>query len=168
MKEYTHMDRAPSEEADVVEGLESTLTILGHKLKRGNFEVVRDYEEDLPKVRARGGDLNQAWTNLVDNAIDAMLRGGGVGGRLALRTAREGDRVLVEVGDDGPGIPGEVRDRIFEPYFTTKGVGEGTGLGLDIARRIVVASGGNLRVLSDPKGGDTRFQVRLPIADPER
>ena len=122
---------------------------------------MRDYDPGLPKVWARGGELNQVWTNLVDNALDAMGTTEG-GGRLTVRTAREGDRVLVEVADDGPGVPEEMRTRIFEPYFTIKGVGEGTGLGLDIVRRIVVGQHkGDLRVESEL--GNTRFQVRLPL-----
>jgi signal transduction histidine kinase len=160
VKRYSHMDQAPGQDVDVHEGLENTLTMLGHALK--DVEVVRDYDRSLPRIPAYGGELNQVWTNLLDNAVDAM----GGRGRIALRTARENDRVLVEIGDDGPGIPPESRDRIFEPFFTTKGVGDGTGLGLDISRRIVVGHhGGDLRVESRP--GETRFQVRLPITSRE-
>jgi signal transduction histidine kinase len=159
VKSYSHMDKASQKEADVHEGLENTLVMLGHKLKKGNVEVVRDYAEDLPRVCAHGSELNQVWTNLIDNAIDAVAGEG----HIKVRTARENDRVLVEIADDGPGIPEEIRDRVFEPFFTTKDVGEGTGLGLDISYRVVEDLGGDICVLSEP--GDTRFQVRLPTKD---
>jgi signal transduction histidine kinase len=160
IKRYTHMDKATSKKVDVHEGLNSTLIMLGHKLKKGDVEVVRDYEKDLPHVCGHAGELNQVWTNLIDNAIDAVEGQG----RITLRTARENGRVLVEVSDDGPGIPDDVRKRIFEPFYTTKDVGEGTGLGLDISYRVVVEDHkGDIRVLSEP--GDTRFQVRLPVDD---
>ena len=159
VKSYSHMDKSSLKEADVLKGLEITLVMLGHKLKRGNVEVTRDYEEDLPPVCAHGGELNQVWTNLLDNAIDAVEGEGHVG----VRAAREGDRVLVEISDDGPGIPEGIRERIFEPFFTTKEVGKGTGLGLDISYRVVVEKlGGDIRVSSEP--GETRFEVRLPVS----
>ena len=140
------------------ESLETTLTILRFKWK-GGVEIVRDYAPALPRLSAYGSELNQVWTNLIDNALDALSGHG----HLTLRTALEGDYLLVEIGDDGPGIPAEDQRRIFEPFWTTKGVGEGTGLGLDTAYRIVVTRhGGDLRVESRP--GDTRFQVRLPLA----
>jgi signal transduction histidine kinase len=152
------MDRTSRKEADVHEGLENTLVMLGHKLKKGNVEVVREYAEGLPPVCAHGSELNQVWTNLLDNALDALDGEG----HIKIRTARENDRVFVEIADDGPGIPEEIRDRIFEPFFTTKDVGKGTGLGLDVSYRIVVEElGGDIRALSEP--GATRFQVRLPI-----
>jgi signal transduction histidine kinase len=157
VKSYSHMDKAPQKEADVHEGLDNTLVMLGHKLKKGNVEVVREYAEDLPLVCAHGSELNQVWTNLVDNAIDAVDGDG----HIKIRTARENDRVLVEIADDGPGIPEEIRDRVFEPFFTTKDIGKGTGLGLDISYRVVEDLGGDICVLSEP--GDTRFQVRLQI-----
>ena len=158
VKSYSHMEKASRKEADVHEGLENTLVMLGHKLKKGNVRVTRDYEEDLPRICAHGSQLNQVWTNLIDNAIDAVEGDGNV----RIRTAREGDRVLVEISDDGPGIPKEIRERIFEPFFTTKEVGKGTGIGLDISHRVVVEDlGGDIRVVSEP--GNTRFQVRLPI-----
>jgi signal transduction histidine kinase len=163
IKTYTHMDKAASKEIDVHAGLNSTLIMLGHKLKKGDVEVVRDYEEELPRVCGHAGELNQVWTNLLDNAIDAVEGHG----RITVRTARENGRVLVEVADDGPGIPDEVKDRIFEPFYTTKDVGKGTGLGLDISYRVVVEDHkGDIRVLSEP--GDTRFQVRLPILPADR
>jgi signal transduction histidine kinase len=158
VKSYSHMDKASQKEADVHEGLDNTLVMLGHRLKKGNVRVTREYEEDLPHVCAHGSELNQVWTNLIDNAIDAVHGDGNV----KIRTARENDRVLVEISDDGPGIPEEIRDRIFEPFFTTKDVGKGAGLGLDVSYRIVVGRhGGDIRVVSKP--GDTRLQVRLPV-----
>jgi signal transduction histidine kinase len=163
IKTYTHMDKAASREVDVHAGLNSTLIMLGHKLKKGNVEVVRDYEKNLPRVCGHAGELNQVWTNLLDNAIDAVEGHG----RITVRTASENGRVLVEVADDGPGIPKDVKDRIFEPFYTTKDVGKGTGLGLDISYRVVVEDHkGDIRVLSEP--GDTRFQVRLPILPEDR
>jgi signal transduction histidine kinase len=161
MKEYSHMDKTATREMDVREGLESTLTILA-KLKKG-VTVEREYAEGLPKICAHGGELNQVWTNLVDNAVDAM---DGCG-KLKVKTSRDGgEHVLVEITDDGPGIPRQIKSRIFEPFFTTKGVGEGTGLGLDIVRRIVRGHGGEIRVDSTP--GETSFKVRLPIDESRR
>ena len=158
IKTFTHMDKAASRKVDVHAGLNSTLIMLGHKLKKGDVEVVRDYEKDLPHVCGHASELNQVWTNLLDNAIDAVDGQG----RITVRTASEDGRVLVEVSDDGPGIPDDVRERIFEPFYTTKDVGEGTGLGLDISYRVIVEDHkGDIRVLSEP--GDTRFQVRLPV-----
>jgi signal transduction histidine kinase len=163
VKSYSHMERASQKEVDVNEGLESTLIMLGHKLKKGNVRVTREYEEGLPRVCASGSGLNQVWTNLLDNAIDAVAGDGHIG----VRTASENGRVLVEISDDGPGIPEEIRERIFEPFFTTKDVGKGTGIGLDITHRVVVEElGGDIRVVSQP--GDTRFQVRLPISPAAR
>ena len=156
MKDYSYMDRAPLQEVDVHEGIESTLTILKHKLK-GGVVVHREYG-DLPKISAYGSQLNQVWTNLIDNAIDAT----GGKGQIWIRTALESDRILIEIADDGVGIPAEIQPRIFEQFFTTKQVGKGTGLGLDIARRIIALQHkGDIRFDSQP--GDTRFQVRLPI-----
>ena len=161
MKEYSYMDKTAMREVDVREGLESTLTILAHKLKKG-VTVEKYYAEGLPRVCANGGELNQVWTNIVDNAVDAM-RGHG---NLKVKTSRDDGHVLVEISDDGPGIPRETKNRIFEPFFTTKGVGEGTGLGLDIVRRIVAGHRGEIRVDSAP--GETTFKVRLPIDGPRR
>jgi signal transduction histidine kinase len=161
MKEYSHMDKTAMREVDMREGLESTLTILAHKLKKG-VTVEREYAEGLPRICANGAELNQVWTNIVDNAVDAMDGHG----KLKVKTARNGEHVLVEITDDGPGIPRELKNRIFEPFFTTKGVGEGTGLGLDIVRRIVAGHGGEIRVDSIP--GKTSFKVRLPIDGPRR
>lgn len=155
MKEYTFMDRATPSEEDVVQGLENTLTILGHKLK--GVSVVRDFEEELPKIPGHGGELNQVWTNLLDNAADAVAGEGSVG----VRAFREGEAVVVEVSDDGPGIPPGIKNRVFEPFFTTKEVGSGAGLGLDVARRVVEGRGGGISLESGP--GGTRFAVRLPL-----
>ena len=161
VREYSYMDREPSrEEVDVHEGLENTLTIL--ELKKGEVAVSREYDPNLPHVAAYGDELNQVWTALLDNAIDAARETSGHGpGQIRVRTAREDGRVLVEISDDGPGIPEEITDRIFEPFFTTKEVGSGVGLGLDIARRAVGRHGGEIRAISEP--GDTRIQVRLPV-----
>jgi signal transduction histidine kinase len=156
IKEYSYMDQAPLQEVDIKSSLETTLTIMHHKLKRG-IKVTREYAPDLPKVPAYGSELNQVWTNLIDNAADAMKETG----KLTIRAVRESDYVLVEIADNGPGIPPEVQSRIFEPFFTTKGVGEGSGLGLDVVHRIVKKMRGLITVKSAP--GDTRFQVRIPI-----
>jgi signal transduction histidine kinase len=156
IKEYSYMDQAPVQEVDIEHSLETTLTIMHHKLKRG-ITVAREYAPNLPKVMANGSELNQVWTNLIDNAADAMKEKG----KLTVRAVRENEYVLVEIADDGPGIPPEVQSRIFEPFFTTKGVGEGTGLGLDIVNRIVKNARGQVNVISAP--GDTRFQIRIPI-----
>jgi signal transduction histidine kinase len=158
IKEYTYMDQAPVQNVDIAKGLETTLTILHHKLKRG-VTVERDYEPVPLLVNSFGSELNQIWTNIIDNAIDAM----GGKGELRVRTYREDNCVVVEIGDNGPGISPEVKPHIFEPFFTTKGVGEGTGLGLDTVQRIVKKHRGSVQVTSKP--GDTRFQIWLPLAE---
>jgi signal transduction histidine kinase len=159
-KQYSQIDRAPSRYADVHELLDSTLMMLSGKFGNG-IKVVKDYDRTLPEVPAYPGELNQVWTNLVDNAVAAMNSTGGEG-TLTVRTALDRDHLLVEFRDTGPGIPADIRGRIFDPFFTTKPVGEGTGLGLDISWRIVVNKHhGQLEVHSEP--GDTRFQVRLPL-----
>jgi len=156
-KQYSQLDRAPFQVIDVHDLLDSTLLMMGAKIGTG-VHIVKDYDRSLPPIPAYAAELNQVWTNLIDNAVQAM----GGAGTLTIRTARDEGNVLVEVGDNGPGIPDDIKDRIFEPFFTTKPVGEGTGLGLDIAWRIVVKKHhGDLRVESRP--GDTRFQVRLPV-----
>jgi signal transduction histidine kinase len=160
MKNYSHLDKGQFEEIDVHEGLTSTLIMFAHKFKKG-IKLVKDYDHSLPKISAQPGELNQVWTNIIHNAIDAMDGEG----TLTITTSRERDCVLVEIGDTGPGIPPSIQRRIFEPFFTTKDVGHGTGLGLDISYRIVVRRHhGDIRVESKP--GDTRFQVRLPIQQP--
>ncbi|CAL9628459.1 Adaptive-response sensory-kinase SasA [Streptomyces sp. enrichment culture] len=162
-RQYSQLDRAPFQVADVHELLDSTLLMLSGKLGKG-IRVVKEYDRALPRVPAYPAELNQVWTNLVDNAVAAMREAGGEG-TLTVRTAREDDRLLVEFGDTGPGIPAEIRDRVFDPFFTTKPVGEGTGLGLDISWRIVVNKHhGSIRFESEP--GDTRFQVLLPLTAP--
>jgi signal transduction histidine kinase len=157
-KQYAQLDRAPQQTADVHALLDATVTMLKAKIPQG-IRIVKDYDRTLPRIPAFGAELNQVWTNLIDNAVDAM----GTSGTLTLRTwGEDGRRLLVEVGDTGTGIAPEIRPRIFEPFFTTKGVGEGTGLGLDISYRIVVNKHhGDIRVESQP--GDTRFVVCLPM-----
>ncbi|WP_030848561.1 ATP-binding protein [Streptomyces sp. NRRL F-4474] len=163
-KQYAQLDRAPTRVVDVHELLDSTLLMLSGKIGP-RVRVVKDYDRTLPDVPAYPAELNQVWTNLVDNAVFAIGSTGG-DGTLTVRTAREGDRLLVEFRDTGPGIPADIRSRIFDPFFTTKPVGEGTGLGLDISWRIVVNKHhGSLQVESAP--GDTRFQVLLPLTAPE-
>ncbi len=157
VRSYSQMDRASMQQVVVTEGIESTLVMLGHKIGQG-VTVVREYDADLPPFDAYAGELNQVWTNLIDNAVDAMDGEG----TLWLTTRREGDSVVVEVGDSGPGMSPEVAERAFQAFFTTKDVGKGTGLGLDIARRIVVERhGGEISVESRPD----RFVlvVRLPL-----
>ncbi len=158
VKTYAYMDRGGTVEVDLHEGLETTLAVLGHKLKHTQIEVVRDYDRELGRHTVHGSELNQVWTNLLDNAIDALE---GRPGTITIRTAREGGAALVQIGDDGPGIPPEARERIFDSFYTTKDVGHGTGLGLATARRIVVdRHGGALTVESEP--GRTVFSVRIP------
>ena len=155
-KQYSQLDRAPYQVVDVHELLSSTLLMMSAKLN--GITVVKQYDKTLPKIPAYAAELNQVWTNLIDNAAQAM---NGTG-TLTITTSLDDDCVLVEIGDTGPGIPADIQQRIFEPFFTTKPVGEGTGLGLDIAWRIVVNKHhGDVSVESVP--GDTRFQVRLPI-----
>ncbi len=156
-KQYSQLDRAPYQVVDVHELLDSTLLMLSGKIPPG-IEIVKDYDRSLPSIPAFAGELNQVWTNLIDNAVSAM-KGSGT---LTVRTGWDRDQVFVEFCDTGHGVPPEIRNRIFEPFFTTKPVGEGTGLGLDISWRIVVNKHhGDLSLVSEP--GDTRFRVRLPI-----
>ncbi|MCY0922617.1 ATP-binding protein [Streptomyces sp. H27-G5] len=163
-KQYSQLDRAPHRVVDVHELLDSTLLMLSGKIGP-RVRVVKEYDRSVPDVPAYPAELNQVWTNLIDNAVFA-IDSTGSDGTLTVRTAREGDRLLVEFRDTGPGIPADIRSRIFDPFFTTKPVGEGTGLGLDISWRIVVSKHhGSLHVESEP--GDTRFQVLLPLSAPE-
>jgi signal transduction histidine kinase len=157
IKEYSYMDQASVQEVDIHKALDNTLLILKYKLKKKDIKVTRDYAELLPLIKAYGSELNQVWTNLIVNAVDAMSQGG----TLKVRTKREPTDIMVEIRDNGAGIPASARTRIFEPFFTTKPVGEGTGLGLDTVARIVRKHRGNVRFESKP--GDTCFQVRLPI-----
>ena len=158
VKSYAYMDRGDLVEVDLHEGLETTLAVLGHRLKHTEIEVVRRYDKDLPKLTVRGSELNQVWTNLLDNAIDA-LDGQGT---ITITTSREAGGARVDVTDDGPGIPPEIRERVFDSFFTTKDVGHGIGLGLATAHRIVVdRHNGTITVDSDP--GATSFHVWLPL-----
>jgi signal transduction histidine kinase len=160
-RQYSQLDRAPFQVVDVHDLLTSTLMMLGAKIRDARVTIVKDFDRTLPKIPAYAGELNQVWTNLIDNAVDAMAGSDGQG-TLTITTRRDGDCVLVEFGDTGPGVPADIQHRIFEPFFTTKPVGQGTGLGLDISWRIVVNKHhGDLRVQSRP--GDTRFQVLLPL-----
>lgn len=161
VKQYSSMDSASLQEIDVHPGLDSTVVMLGHKLQ--GVQVVREYDRSLPRIPAYAAELNQVWTNLIDNAADAMAGSG----RLVLRTSRDGEHLLVEVQDDGPGVPEEVRPRVYEAFFTTKGPGEGSGLGLDNAKRIVERRhGGRISFTTGPDG--TCFEVRLPLVAPLR
>ena len=157
IKEYSYMDQASVQEVDVHRGLESTILILKYKLRRKKISLTREYARELPRIKAFGSELNQVWTNLIVNAVEAMQDGG----TLKVRTTREPTDIMIEIRDNGAGIPESVKTRIFEPFFTTKPVGEGTGLGLDAVARIVRKHHGNIRFESKP--GDTCFQVRLPL-----
>jgi signal transduction histidine kinase len=159
-KQYSQMDRAAHQWIDVHAGIDSTLVMLSHKIGTG-IKVVKDYDRTLPQIPAHPAELNQVWTNLIDNAVQAMK---GVG-TLTIKTYREDDNVIVSVGDTGPGVPEDLKKRVFEPFFTTKPVGEGTGLGLDISYRIVVNGHGGDIVL-DSRPGDTKFRVCLPVTEP--
>jgi signal transduction histidine kinase len=205
VKDYSYMDQAPVQEVDIHEGLEGTLTILNHKLKH-DITIIRDYDSQLPRINAYGSELNQVWTNLIDNAIDALEEAGSKRHRVEedaeiprqgdpetqntqrsalssqhfaliqtsnlkpqtsaptiwLRTRQENNHILVEIADNGPGIPPEIQSHIFEPFFTTKDVGKGTGLGLHIAYRVIIGQhNGDFQLSSQP--GNTCFQIRLPI-----
>ena len=157
LKSYTHLDQAPSQLTDVHEGLDSTLVMLQNRLKTG-VEVQRRYADDVPMIEAFPGELNQVWTNIIDNAVDAM----GGEGVVVLTTERDGDEVVVRLADNGPGVPAEIADTIFDPFVTTKKAGDGTGLGLSISHGIVTQKHhGTLSMTSRP--GETEFVVRLPI-----
>jgi signal transduction histidine kinase len=160
LKTYSYLDQAPVQAVDVNKGLDDTLLILNHKLK-GNINVQRNYA-DLPEVFGYGSELNQVWTNIIDNAADAVIENSNGGGLIALRTRQDGDWVIVEIEDNGPGIPADIQERVFEPFFTTKPPGVGTGLGLDISYSIVVHKHrGDIKIESEP--GRTVFQVWLPV-----
>lgn len=157
LKSYSYLDQAPVQTVDVHEGLDNTLLIMRHKLKAG-ISVRREYASDLPKIQAYGSELNQVWTNIIDNAADALDGKG----EITLRTRLDGTWVVVEIEDNGPGIPPEIQSRVFDPFFTTKPPGQGTGLGLDISYSIVVHKHrGDIKILSEP--GRTCFQVWLPV-----
>jgi signal transduction histidine kinase len=157
VKGFTFMDRAPTPEpVDIRRGIGDTLTMLGAKMRAKGAEVTTHFEESLPRAHAVGAELNQVWMNLIDNALDAIP----AGGHVTVTASAANDRVLVRVIDDGPGIPAEILGRIFDPFFTTKDVGKGTGLGLDIVRRILRRHDGEVNVESRP--GHTEFRVVLP------
>ena len=161
VKTYAYMDRGELVEVDLHEGIDTTLRILKHKIKNTSIEVVRDYDRSLPKLTVRGSELNQVWTNLVHNAIQAL----GERGTITITTRRNGDCAIVDISDDGPGIPDADQKHIFEQFFTTKEAGHGTGLGLATARRIVVdRHAGSLTFDSVP--GRTTFHVSLPFTQP--
>jgi signal transduction histidine kinase len=161
VKSYSQMDRASMQHIDVTDGIDNTLVMLGHKLRDG-VTVVREYDADVPAIDAQAGELNQVWTNLIDNAVDAMDGSG----TLRVVTRAAGDHVVVEIADTGPGMPPEVAARAFEAFYTTKDVGKGTGLGLDIARRIVEERhGGTITIDSRP--GETVLRVSLPVGPSE-
>jgi signal transduction histidine kinase len=160
VKSYSYVDQTPLQNVDIHKGIESTLTILQHKLRNADINIIREYDSSLPLINAYGNELIQVWTNLIDNAIDGI----GEHGNISIRTKNEGsDHILVEIADNGSkGIPENIRSRIFEPFFTTKDPGKGTGLGLSISHRIITETHrGDIRVYSMP--GETRFQIRLPI-----
>ena len=156
MKSYTYLDQAPLLEVDIHEGLENTLVIMQHKLKEG-VRIKRDYSADLPRIEAYASELNQVWTNIIDNAIDAMNGKG----EISLKTYTADDKVVIEITDNGPGIPEEILARIYEPFFTTKPPGKGTGLGLHISHDIV-ANRHHGQLLVESKPGETKFKVILP------
>jgi signal transduction histidine kinase len=157
LKSYIYLDQAPAQTVDVHDGIENTLVILRYKLKKG-IEVRREFAQHLPRIDAYGSELNQVWTNLIDNAIDAMQGKG----KLTIRTRYQEPWVIVEVEDDGPGIPAEIQSRIFNPFFTTKPVGQGTGLGLNLSYNIIQKHRGEIKVHSRP--GQTCFEVWLPVS----
>jgi signal transduction histidine kinase/predicted CoA-binding protein len=156
LKNYTYLDQSPIQLVDLHEGLDNTLVLLRSKLKAG-VDVRREYQPDLPKILAYGSDLNQVWTNLIDNAVDAMDGKGAI----IIRTQREGDWLVVQIEDNGPGIPKEIIPNIFSPFFTTKPVGKGSGLGLNISYNIIQKHGGEIKVFSEP--GKTCFEIKLPV-----
>jgi signal transduction histidine kinase len=156
VKSYTYLDQAPLLEVDIHEGLENTLVIMQHKLKKGVI-VKREYSANLPRIEAYASELNQVWTNIIDNAVDAMDGKG----EIRIKTYEEDNRVVVEITDNGPGIPQEIQPRIFEPFFTTKAPGHGTGLGLHISHDII-ANRHHGQLLVESKPGETTFRVILP------
>jgi len=157
VKSYTYLDQAPLLEVDVHEGLENTLVIMQQKLKKG-VTVRREYSPNLPRIEAYASELNQVWTNIIDNAVDAMNGRG----EIRIQTYEEDNRVIIEITDNGPGIPEEIQSRIFEPFFTTKAPGHGTGLGLHISHDII-ANRHHGQLLVESKPGETKFRVILPV-----
>ena len=161
VKAYAYMDRGGVVQADIHEGLETTLKVMGHKLKHTEIALERDYDRTLPPLTIYGSELNQVWTNLLDNAIDAI----GSTGTITLRTRRDGGCIVVDIADTGPGIPAEARSHVFEPFYTTKDVGKGTGLGLDTARRIVEERHSGSLTFDTSENGTT-FHIWLPLQPP--
>jgi signal transduction histidine kinase len=162
IKTFTHMDRGHDKSyTDIHSGIQNTLTMLAYRFTKGNVELVEDYDTSLPNIQAYVGALNQVWTNIIDNALDAMEVNNS--GRLEIKTSRDREYVEVSITDNGPGIPEEIKNRVFEPFFTTKEIGKGTGLGLDVVSRIVKQHNGSLKVTSIP--GRTTFDVCFPITE---
>jgi signal transduction histidine kinase len=163
VKNFTHMDQGKGKElTDIRDGIRNTVTMLHYRFKKGNVILIEDYDENLPRICAMVGELNQVWTNLIDNALDAMEPAGR--GQLTIHTQKEGDWARTSIVDNGPGIPAEIQTRIFDPFFTTKEIGKGTGLGLDVVCRIIRQHHGSIRVQSKP--GETMFVICFPINDP--
>jgi signal transduction histidine kinase len=159
IKSHVHMDRTEElQPTDIHTGIESTLTLLGHKLREKNISVKKLFAENLPEVPAHVGELNQVWTNIIDNAVYAVDKSG----EIIIETSVDGNNVTTKITDNGPGIPAEILSRVFDPFFTTKKVGEGTGIGLDLVSRIVKRHNGEIKVDSAP--GKTRFCISIPIA----
>jgi signal transduction histidine kinase len=162
VKTFTHMDKDTDKQLlDIHAGIRNTLTMLNYKIKKGNIQVIENFDMSLPQVRALAGELNQVWTNIIDNAIDAMTENGN--GILEIRTRQEGQFVCIYIKDNGPGIPQEVQSQVFDPFFTTKDMGKGTGLGLDVATRIIRQHNGTVKLTSAP--GNTEFTVCFPMYD---
>ncbi len=160
VKNFTHMDQGKGKEAtDIHSGIRNTLTMLQYKFKKGNIELIEAFDEKIPKIIALVGELNQVWTNIIDNALDAMQPAGK--GQLTIRTEKDHAYVKVSITDNGPGIPEDIQSQIFDPFFTTKDIGKGTGLGLDVVNRIVRQHQGIVQVNSVP--GRTTFVVCFPI-----
>lgn len=160
IKSYTHMDQSGDRQLiDIHEGVRSTCIMLKHKFKRNQVELVEELADDLPKVKALPGELNQVWTNIIDNALDVM--GDVEGAKLTIKSWQDREFVRVSIIDNGPGIPEEIKNRIFDPFFTTKELGKGTGLGLDVVMKIVQAHRGDVKVRTEP--GRTEFEVCLPV-----
>ena len=155
VKEYSYMDQVSFQEVDLHRGIKNTLTTLNYFLKHG-IQVTKVFDPSMPRIMANGGELNQVWTNLIQNSVQAMNGKG----ELKIRTVREPSLALVEIEDNGPGIPMEIQSRVFEPFFTTKSMGEGTGLGLDVVYRIIRRHHGIIQLTSKP--GETIFRIRLP------
>ncbi|HTI10687.1 MAG TPA: ATP-binding protein [Puia sp.] len=160
VKNFTHMDQGRGKEfADIHSGIESTLTMMNYRFKKGNIEVIEEFDKTLPKIKALVGELNQVWTNLIDNAVDAMQPAGK--GQLRIKTKKDGEYAEITFTDNGPGIPDDIKTRIFDPFFTTKEMGKGTGLGLDVVTQIIRQHKGSVKVDSVP--GRTSFIVCFPI-----